>query len=808
VATVSITVTPVNDAPVAVADSYTVAEGGTLGPAAPGVLANDTDAENNPLTAVKVTDPAHGTLTLSADGSFSYVHDGSETTSDSFTYKANDGLLDSAVITVSITVTPVNDVPVAVADGYTVAEGGTLDPAAPGVLGNDTDVEGNALTAVKVTDPAHGTLTLNADGSFSYVHDGSETTSDSFTYKANDGAADSNVVAVSITVTPVNDAPVADAGGPYQIGVLAGVSFSGVGSADLDPGDAIAAYEWDLDADGTFDDASGATVELSWSQLKAAVCGGGCVPGRPYPVGLRVTDGAGLTGDAQTTLTIGDSLPHAVVEALPNAVACPETVTLDGSGSLHGDPARAIVSYEWDFEYDGLNFTPDATGTAASHTYGEVGGHTVALRVTDDSMPPQADVATVAVGVSAAAPTASAGGPYSIAEGLALTLTATAGTGAGAGCGNRIEAYAWDLDGDEDFDDASGATLQLTWNDVGSRICGGGCALYSEYRIRVMVTDRLGATTVAGTTLTVAPLAAKVLLTSPNGGEFWGAGDESPVTWVSDPTVGTVRVYLSPNGRTGWVKIAETSAATGAANWTPDPAKFKTSLRNYKVKIVGYTGTAAVGSDTSDKPFGIGLLDVAAPDGGEQLIGGDTATIRWKRSGPAPARTVVSYTVNGGTTWKAATTAPGPDPDSCSWAVPAVVKRAPKCRVKVSFYDTAGRLIGFDQSQGFFSILGAVELVAPEAGHAVYGGTSRAVKWLTNTGVPVGSVALKYTINGGTTWKALPAVAGNPGIYYWDVPDVTKASTRCRFQVTLLNAAGRAIATSAGDGVFTLLPRP
>ncbi len=208
-ATVTITVTPVNDAPVAVNDGYPVAEGGTLNQVAPGVLGNDTDAEGNPLTAAKVTDPAHGTLTLNANGSFTYVHDGSETTSDSFTYKANDGSADSNTATVTITVTPVNDAPVAVNDGYPVAEGGTLNQVAPGVLGNDTDAEGNPLTAAKVTNPAHGTLTLNANGSFTYVHDGSETTSDSFTYKANDGSADSNTATVTITVTPVNDAPVA-----------------------------------------------------------------------------------------------------------------------------------------------------------------------------------------------------------------------------------------------------------------------------------------------------------------------------------------------------------------------------------------------------------------------------------------------------------------------------------------------------------------------------------------------------------------------------------------------------------------------
>ncbi|HEY3052840.1 MAG TPA: Ig-like domain-containing protein [Thermoanaerobaculia bacterium] len=239
VATVSITVTPVNDAPVANNDSATVAEGGTINFAPPGVLANDTDPDSPTLTAVLVTGPAHASsFTLNADGSYVYVHDSSETTSDSFTYKASDGSLTSNTATVSITVTPVNDAPVANNDSYSVDEGGTLNVASPGVLGNDTDPDSPTLTAILVSGPAHASsFTLNANGSFTYVHDGSETTSDSFTYRANDGSANSNVATVSITVNPVNDAPVAVNDGPYTVaeGGSLTVPAPGVLGNDTDP---------------------------------------------------------------------------------------------------------------------------------------------------------------------------------------------------------------------------------------------------------------------------------------------------------------------------------------------------------------------------------------------------------------------------------------------------------------------------------------------------------------------------------------------------------------------------------------------
>jgi VCBS repeat-containing protein len=209
--TVSLTVTAVNDAPVALADSYSTAEDTALTVATPGVLGNDSDVENSVLNAVLVSGVSHGTLTLNANGSFTYTPAANYNGPDSFTYKANDGGLDSNVATVSLTVTAVNDAPVASADGYTVAEDGTLTVVVPGVLGNDSDAEGSGLAAVLVSGVSHGTLTLNANGSFTYTPAANYSGPDSFTYKANDGALDSNVATVSITVTAVNDAPVAAA---------------------------------------------------------------------------------------------------------------------------------------------------------------------------------------------------------------------------------------------------------------------------------------------------------------------------------------------------------------------------------------------------------------------------------------------------------------------------------------------------------------------------------------------------------------------------------------------------------------------
>src|SRR6058998_1259129 len=177
---------------------------------APGVLANDTDVDADTLSAVLVSNPTHGTLTLNSDGSLVYMPALNFNGIDSFTYKANDGQAQSGVATVTITVTPVNDAPVAADDdSYTTPEDTQLTVIAPGVLANDTDVDGDILTAALVSGPAHGTLTLNADGSLVYMPALNFNGTDSFTYKASDGQAQSGVATVTITVTPVNDAPVA-----------------------------------------------------------------------------------------------------------------------------------------------------------------------------------------------------------------------------------------------------------------------------------------------------------------------------------------------------------------------------------------------------------------------------------------------------------------------------------------------------------------------------------------------------------------------------------------------------------------------
>ena len=174
-----------NHAPSAAGDAYGLEEDGVLTViAASGVLDNDEDLDGDLLAASLVSLPVHGTVILEDDGSLIYTPNPNFRGTDHFTYQASDGIDSSSVATVTITVSPVNDAPQAVDDSVSVNEDGSLTIAGPGVLNNDIDVDGDVLTVALVADAEHGTLTLNADGGFSYTPDADYSGPDSFTYQA------------------------------------------------------------------------------------------------------------------------------------------------------------------------------------------------------------------------------------------------------------------------------------------------------------------------------------------------------------------------------------------------------------------------------------------------------------------------------------------------------------------------------------------------------------------------------------------------------------------------------------------------
>ena len=203
-ATVSITVNAVNDAPVARGTTAALDEDTQV---AVNALANDSDAEGNALTLTDFTQPQNGTVTCNPLGVCNYTPNPDFNGEDSFTYTVTDNNGGTGTATVRLTVRPVNDAPTARDNAYDATEDQPLRIDGPGVLGNDTDPENNRLRALLDTPPSNGTVTLLPDGSFVYVPNENFNGQDSFTYRANDDLADSNVATVTINVAPANDPP-------------------------------------------------------------------------------------------------------------------------------------------------------------------------------------------------------------------------------------------------------------------------------------------------------------------------------------------------------------------------------------------------------------------------------------------------------------------------------------------------------------------------------------------------------------------------------------------------------------------------
>lgn len=242
---------PENEQPIAVNDDFGENYEGA------NVLANDIDPEGDPLTARLVEQAENGTVVLNSDGTFTYTPDPGFTGPDQFLYTANDGFRDATsdgIVTLVVTepVPPTNTAPVAVDDDFGEGFSGA------NVLDNDTDAEGDTLTATLESGTTNGSVVLNSDGTFSYTPDVGYSGPESFSYRASDGELTSDVATVSFTVTlpEDNEPPVAN---PDDVGD----DFSGTNllDNDVDPNqDQLYAVkvsdpehgELELNDDGTF----------------------------------------------------------------------------------------------------------------------------------------------------------------------------------------------------------------------------------------------------------------------------------------------------------------------------------------------------------------------------------------------------------------------------------------------------------------------------------------------------------------------------------------------------------------------------
>lgn len=228
IATVNLTVTPQKDSPVANDDgpggAFLVVEGDAVTLSAAALKANDTDEEDTiPAGGVSLAGATtNGAVQDNGNQTFTFTHDGSETVSAAFQYVVQDADgLGSNTATVNLQVTPSNDSPVAVDDGpggvFSVAENGDVTVSAANLTGNDSDAEdGTPGGVVSLTGSAtNGSVVDNGNQTFTFSHDGTQSTSASFEYQVADSNGDaSNTATVNLAVNLTNDSPVANDDGP------------------------------------------------------------------------------------------------------------------------------------------------------------------------------------------------------------------------------------------------------------------------------------------------------------------------------------------------------------------------------------------------------------------------------------------------------------------------------------------------------------------------------------------------------------------------------------------------------------------
>lgn len=198
--TVSIIMSSVNDAPIALAQSITLNED-----ASTTIALSGTDDDGDGLSYLIVASTTNGTLTVSSSTQITYTPNANFFGTDSFAFKVNDGLADSATSTVSISILPLNDSPVAESASVSVNEDDSLT-----ITLLATDPDSSALTYAIVASSTNGTVTTPVSNQLTYMPNLNFNGTDSFTFKASDGTLESNVATVTISVLPVNDAPTAD----------------------------------------------------------------------------------------------------------------------------------------------------------------------------------------------------------------------------------------------------------------------------------------------------------------------------------------------------------------------------------------------------------------------------------------------------------------------------------------------------------------------------------------------------------------------------------------------------------------------
>ena len=586
-----------------------------------GVLVDNTDPNNLPLTAQLVTNVQHGTLSLNSNGTFTYTPNAGFYGTDSFTYESNNGTLNSSPATITL---HVDAPPVAPSSSYQIGQSTSASfTAAQGVLAGAVDPNGYPLSASLVSGPHHGTLTLNSNGSFTYAPTLNYSGADSFTFVANDGYSNSATATVSLTVnapptlnTTFTTATFLAGGSTLSYAIVPTVS---------DPNIPLVGDELQLQVTlGTLtvptattgvtivagsNGSGNVTIQGSLSQLNAALADMTYTPSGVSKASLAIsptdptsgTGGAGLNGSNTIVML---------------AVAPPIVTVSDSGGTCTGNPFPATALVNGAASLEGVSPTfayyvgSTATGTPSSTPPSAIGTYTVVAKFAGSTDYPAASSAPLTFTINPVPTGATVGIPLGVLGNAGQTVNVPV----------AITDNAFGLASADLAIDYNPALLTLTNSNVSlsnylTGVGGWSLAVNVNNTQGVAYVGIFSATglpdgtpqllnlafTVAGN----APYGSTPVTIDPNNSDLYNSSSAALTLSISN---GSVAVKAMPT--------VTASDAGGTYTGNPFPA---TALVNGSATLEGaaptlayYVGSTATGTPSSTPPSAIGTYTVVA----------------------------------------------------------------------------------------------------------------------------------------------------------------------------------------------------
>ncbi|WP_345375540.1 Ig-like domain-containing protein [Frondihabitans cladoniiphilus] len=603
----------------AVNDAYSTPKNTALTIAAPGILANDTGTG---ATFTSNTQPAHGTVVVNANGGFTYTPTTGFAGTDTYTYTITDSAGATSTATVSIVVGPI-----AATDTGTVVDGATLTttPGNGNVLDND---QGVGLTASNASVPAHGTVTLSANGNYTYTPTTPYSGADSFTYRVTDSAGHTDTGTVNLTVLPK---AVDDTLTSTTLGTTVTIPVAPSLTNDLGTGLSVTAV-------GT---AAHGSVTLNAAKTSFVYVANGTYSG-PDTFTYTVTDSSGKTSTATETIGVKpvavDDTLVATPAATPDTISSATLLSNDKGTGLTVTGVSSASTGTVTLSGTTITFTPAA---------GFSGNATFVYTVTDSSGQPASATATVPVNPGAVNDTATA------TSGQALTVATPGVLANDNGTGLSATVVTGPTHG------------TLTLNTNGSYVYTPASTFSGTDTFTYKATDSAGRSTTATDTITVLPLAVSDALPNTSAGTartLAGStllandnGSTLTITSVGTPAHGTA--VLNANGSvtytpaTNWsgpdsfsYTISDgTNSSTATDTITTTPVAVNDTLPSTPVNTAKTIPAAAfTGNDRATTPT---IASVGTPSHGTATLAGDKSSVTYTPAANFSGTDSFTYTI-------------------------------------------------------------------------------------------------------------------------------------------------------------------